>query len=47
MNPKLAFEVLRDFAVSNKDNLELFQIDQKIYGKFDFSGVHDDEPAPV
>ena len=47
MNTSLAFEVLRDFAVSNKDLLNEFEIDLSLYGKFDFSGVHDDEPAPV
>lgn len=47
MSTTMAYEVLRDFAVSNKDLLEEIEVDLDLYGKFDFSGVHDDEPAPV
>ena len=47
MNPILAYEVLKDFSMANKDLLGQFEIDLNLYGKFDFSGVHDNEPAPV
>lgn len=43
----LAQKVLDDFYQSNEHLLDQIPMDLSIYGKYNFVGVHDDEPAPV
>lgn len=39
--------MLEDFYNSNKDILKYIAINQSLYGKYNFAGVHQDEPDPV
>ena len=47
LQPLLAQKVLEDFYNSNQHLLEKIPIDLSIYGKFNFAGVHDEEPDPA
>ncbi|CAK74508.1 unnamed protein product (macronuclear) [Paramecium tetraurelia] len=46
MQPKAAQEWLEQFKEANQEHLKTFQVDLSLYGKFNLSGVHDDDPDP-
>ena len=47
MNEKLSVKLLEDLYFSNREIFQNFQVNLKIYGKYNQAGVHDDEPNPA
>lgn len=43
----MAKEFLEFFAHANKELLSKIEVNQEIYGKMGYSGIHQDEPSPV
>jgi len=46
MQPQLAKELLEDLKIANQQKFEEFKVNLDIYGKFDMTGIHDEEPEP-
>jgi hypothetical protein len=46
MQKQLAKEFLEDIRFSNQQKFEELKVNLDIYGKFDMTGIHDDEPEP-
>ena len=46
MQKELAKEFLQDLNVSNQQKFEEIKVDLDLYGKFDMTGISDDEPEP-
>jgi small subunit ribosomal protein S29 len=46
MQPQLAKELLEDLRIANQQKFDDFKVNLDIYGKFDMTGIHDDEPEP-
>lgn len=43
---QLAKELLEDILIANEQKFEEIKVDLSIYGKYDQTGIHDDEPEP-
>lgn len=46
LQPQLAKELLEDLKISNQARFEEMKVNLDLYGKFDMTGIHDDEPEP-
>ncbi len=47
MNQTISLNLLKDFYISNKDKLSKIKVNKKLYGKYDYCGVHKYERNPV
>lgn len=46
LQKQLAKELLEDLKFSNNQRFEEIKVNQSLYGKFDQTGIHDEEPEP-